>query len=112
MQSYKEALHYIDSFINYEKKEDFSYNRRFFNLKRMEHLLNLIGNPHQQLRAIHIAGTKGKGSTAAIIASILTANGLRVALYTSPHLLDPRERIRIGEKLIMEEVFTYSLSHI
>lgn len=112
MQSYKEALHYIDSFINYEKKEDFSYNRRFFNLKRMEHLLNLIGNPHQQLRAIHIAGTKGKGSTAAIIASILTANGLRVALYTSPHLIDPRERIRIGEKLISEEEFTYSLSQI
>lgn len=112
MQSYKEALRYIGSFINYEKKEDFSYNRTFFNLKRMEHLLNLIGNPHQQLRAIHIAGTKGKGSTAAIIASILTANGLRVALYTSPHLIDPRERIRIGGKLISEEEFTYFLSQI
>jgi len=112
MWSYIEALQYIDSFINYEKKEDFSYNKRSFNLKRMEYLLNLLGNPHRNLRAIHIAGTKGKGSTAAITASILTASGLKVGLYTSPHLITPRERIRIGERLISEEEFTYFLSKI
>jgi len=112
MQSYKEALHYMDSFVNYEKEEDFSYNRKFLNLKRMERLLGLIGNPHQQLKAIHIAGTKGKGSTAAIITSILTANGLKVGLYTSPHLIDPRERIRIGGKLISQEEFVYFLSQM
>jgi len=78
----------------------------------MERLLGLIGNPHQQLKAIHIAGTKGKGSTAAIITSILTANGLKVGLYTSPHLIDPRERIRIGRKLISQEEFVYFLSQM
>ncbi len=102
----------MDSFVNYEREEDFSYNKRFLNLKRMERLLGLIGNPHQQLKAIHIAGTKGKGSTAAIITSILTANGLKVGLYTSPHLIDPRERIRIGEKFIGQEEFVYFLSKI
>lgn len=112
MQSYKEALHYMDSFVNYEREEDFSYNRKFLNLKRMERLLWLIGNPHQQLKAIHIAGTKGKGSTAAIITSILTVNGLKVGLYTSPHLIDPRERIRIGEKFISQEEFVYFLSQV
>jgi len=112
MQSYEEALRYIDSFINYEREENFSYDRRFLNLKRMERLLGLIGNPHQQLKTIHIAGTKGKGSTAAIITSILTVNGLKVGLYTSPHLIDPRERIRIGGKLISQEEFVYFLSQM
>ncbi|KKK77036.1 hypothetical protein LCGC14_2857650, partial [marine sediment metagenome] len=112
MWSYKEALRYLDSFVNYEREENFSYNKRFLNLKRMERLLGLIGNPHQQLKAIHIAGTKGKGSTAAIITSILTANGLKVGLYTSPHLIDPRERIRIGGKLISKEEFIYFLSQM
>ena len=112
MWSYKEALRYMDSFVNYEREENFSYDKRFLNLKRMERLLGLIGNPHQQLKAIHIAGTKGKGSTAAIITSILTANGLKVGLYTSPHLIDPRERIRIGGKLISQEEFVYFLSQM
>lgn len=112
MQSYKEALRYIDSFVNYEREENFSYDRRFLNLKRMERLLGLIGNPHQQLKTIHIAGTKGKGSTAAIITSILTVNGLKVGLYTSPHLIDPRERIRIGGKLISQEEFVYFFSQM
>ncbi len=112
MQSYEEALRYIDSFVNYEREENFSYDRRFLNLKRMERLLGLIGNPHQQLKTIHIAGTKGKGSTAAIITSILTVNGLKVGLYTSPHLIDPRERIRIGGKLISQEEFVYFFSQM
>lgn len=112
MQSYREAMQYIDSFINYEKKENFPYNKRSLNLERMEYLLSLLGNPHRDFPVIHIAGTKGKGSTAAIISSILTVNGLKVGLYTSPHLITPRERIRIGDKLISEEEFTYYLSQV
>ena len=61
-------------------------------LQLMEH----VGNPHQHLRAIHVAGTNGKGSTAHLIAAALQASGLRVGLYTSPHLVDLRERIRIN----------------
>lgn len=112
MQSYREAMQYIDSFIDYEKKEDFPYNERFLNLERMEYLLSLIGAPHRDFPVIHIAGTKGKGSTAAIITSILAANGSKIGLYTSPHLITPRERIRIGDRLISEEEFTRYLSQI
>ncbi|MEA1964884.1 MAG: folylpolyglutamate synthase/dihydrofolate synthase family protein [Candidatus Aerophobetes bacterium] len=105
MFSYAQALKYINSLIDYEKKEFFPYNKRSLNLQRMGHLLNLTGNPHQNLKVIHIAGTKGKGSTAAIIASILKAANFKVGLYTSPHLIDARERIRIGEELIKEKEF-------
>jgi dihydrofolate synthase/folylpolyglutamate synthase len=65
----------------------------------MEHL----GNPHQKLRAIHIAGTNGKGSTSHLIAAALQAEGYRVGLFTSPHLVDFRERIRINGQMIPQE---------
>ena len=66
----------------------------------MEHL----GNPHQQLRAVHVAGTNGKGSTSHLIASALQAQGYRVGLFTSPHLVDFRERIRISGEMIPEDM--------
>ncbi|HHV61263.1 MAG TPA: bifunctional folylpolyglutamate synthase/dihydrofolate synthase [Firmicutes bacterium] len=71
-------------------------------LARIERLLEMLGNPHQGLRAIHIAGTNGKGSTAAIIDSILRASGYRVGLYTSPHLVSYTERIRVDGEAIPE----------
>ena len=64
-------------------------------LERMEALLDAVGNPHEQFRSVHVAGTNGKGSTASMIASIATAAGLRVGLHTSPHLLDLAERLRL-----------------
>lgn len=112
MFSYKEALNYLDSFINYEKKPNFSYNRRIFNLDRMQRILRELGNPHLKLKTIHIAGTKGKGSTAAIISSILNAAGYRVGLYTSPHLISPRERIKIGSRFITPDEFASCLWQI
>ena len=66
----------------------------------MEHL----GNPHQQLRAVHVAGTNGKGSTSHLIAAALQAQGYKVGLFTSPHLVDFRERIRISGEMIPEEI--------
>ena len=66
-------------------------------------LMAHVGNPHQQLRAVHIAGTNGKGSTAHLIAAVLQAAGLKVGLYTSPHLVSLTERIRINGKPIPEE---------
>lgn len=66
-------------------------------------LMSHVGNPHQQLRAIHVAGTNGKGSTAHLIAAVLQAAGLKVGLYTSPHLVSLTERIRINGKPIPEE---------
>ena len=105
MPNYESALAYIDSFINYEKSPDFSRQARLYNLDRISHLLDLLGNPHRKLKVIHIGGSKGKGSTAAIIASILTHAGYKTGLFTSPHLITPRERCCIDAKLISEDEF-------
>ncbi|MFB0545306.1 MAG: folylpolyglutamate synthase/dihydrofolate synthase family protein [Anaerolineae bacterium] len=103
MLTYKEALNYIYSFTDYEKKSSYRYAPENFDLGRMERLLALLDNPHRRFKSIHIAGTKGKGSTSAMIASILNAAGYKTGLYTSPHLHTFRERIRIGRELISEE---------
>ncbi len=87
-----------------------------YSLDNIRQLLNILGNPHRRLPAIHIAGTNGKGSTAAMLFAIARAAGLRAGLYTSPHLVDFRERIRINETLIPVEYvveFTRSMrTHI
>ena len=72
-------------------------------LSRTTALLGALGNPHTSFQVFHIAGTNGKGSTAAILASILGRQGYRVGLYTSPHLVNFTERIRIGESQIPED---------
>ncbi len=92
--NYSSALRYLDSFVDYEKIVDYPYSA-CLNLSRMEYLTGLFDNPHKKFRSIHIAGTKGKGSTAAMLASILKEAGIKTGLYTSPHLISPRERIRI-----------------
>jgi len=69
-------------------------------LERILYVLNSMGNPHHDIKAVHIAGTNGKGSTAAFIASVLTEAGYKVGLYTSPHLEEFPERIRIDGKNI------------
>jgi dihydrofolate synthase/folylpolyglutamate synthase len=74
-------------------------------LARMETLLAAIGNPHAQGRFIHVAGTNGKGSTCAMMEAALRAGGLRTGLYTSPHLVDPRERIQIEGHIISEQAW-------
>lgn len=92
--TYAQAIAYLDGLIDYERKP-LPEQARYWNLDRTRALLAAVGNPHQSLRVIHIAGTKGKGSTCVFIASILRAAGYRVGLYTSPHLVDFRERIRL-----------------
>ncbi len=66
-------------------------------------LLDFVGNPHLNTRWIHIGGTNGKGSTSSMVAAALTANGYKTGLYTSPHLIDFRERIRIDGEMITEQ---------
>lgn len=100
--TYREALIYLNGFADYEKKNVFDHAASF-KLERMERLVSLLGDPQKDIKSIHISGTKGKGSTAAMIHSILKAAGYRSGLYTSPHLVSFRERIRIGEDLISEE---------
>jgi len=103
MLTYKDALDYIYSFTNYEEKISYLYSPEHFDLARIEKLLALLGNPHCQFNSIHIAGTKGKGSVAAMSESILRAAGYRTGLYTSPHLHTFRERIRVNGQLIPKE---------
>ena len=91
---YSQVISYLGSFINYEKIPAYRYEKSL-KLKRIQEFLILLGNPHHDLRCIHVAGTKGKGSTCAFIAYILKEAGFKVGLYTSPHLADFRERIRI-----------------
>jgi dihydrofolate synthase/folylpolyglutamate synthase len=101
--TYKEALDYIYSFTDYEKKSAYRYAPEHFDLGRTERLMALLDSPQHRFKAIHIAGTKGKGSTAAMIASILRAAGYKTGLYTSPHLHTFRERIQLDGQLISEE---------
>src|SRR5438132_280684 len=67
-----------------------------YKLERMERALELIGNPHLRLQVVHIAGTKGKGSVAAMLDSCLRAAGYRTGLYTKPHLVNLSERTRVN----------------
>src|SRR2546423_1605927 len=76
-----------------------------FSLEPMRTLLAGLGNPESGQRLIHVAGTNGKGSTCATIASILTQAGFRTGLYTSPHLFEPTERIQIDGQAISPEQF-------
>ena len=104
--NYQAALSYILSFTDYEKLPAFLYTAANFDLRRMAELLQRVGNPHLTSPAIHLAGTKGKGSTAAMIASALSAAGYRTGLYTSPHLHTFRERFTIDGEMIAEEEFS------
>jgi len=92
--TYEEAICYLESFVDYEKRTVTHY-RAAFKIERVKKLLANIGEPQDGFKVVHVAGTKGKGSTSCFIAHILRENGLRVGLYTSPHLNDLRERIRI-----------------
>ena len=109
---YKSALTYIEQFIDYERSPDFARQARFYNLNRITYLLDLLGNPHEKLKVIHVAGSKGKGSTAAIIASVLTHAGYKTGLYTSPHLITPRERCQIDNKLISESEVAFYIDKL
>lgn len=93
--AYEIALDYLYSFINFERKKQDRYLASKLDHTRPRRLLDALGAPYTQFPAIHIAGTKGKGSVAALCAFALRAAGYNVGLYTSPHLQDFRERIRI-----------------
>ena len=105
VSGYGKALRYLAGLSDYERLRIVRYNSQNFDLERMRSLLKKLGNPHEQFRSVHIAGTKGKGSTCAMVAAMLQAAGYKVGLYTSPHLVDIRERIQIDGQMISQADF-------
>ncbi len=101
--AYNSALDYLYSFVDYSLKHSSELAKADFNLDRMHALMVELGYPEAKYPIIHVAGTKGKGSVSALCASALKASGYKVGLYTSPHLLDYCERIRIDGKPISHE---------
>jgi dihydrofolate synthase / folylpolyglutamate synthase len=112
MRTYPEALNYLNQFINYERSQPQRYAPETLSLDRVNHLLDRLGRPDRAYRAIHIAGTKGKGSTAAMIESCLRAAGYRTGFYTSPHLHTFRERMRVNNEFISREQFAQLVDEI
>jgi dihydrofolate synthase/folylpolyglutamate synthase len=105
-RTYDEAVAWILSFVNWERVR----SRKTMTVtpadrSRFEKALGRLGHPERAVPAIHVGGTNGKGSTAAIARALLTAHGLRTGLYTSPHLIDMRERVAIDGRPIGKAAF-------
>ncbi len=96
LTTYQQALEFLYNRINYERVQSSAYTTGDFKLKRMRGLLERLGNPQEKIPSVHIAGTKGKGSTAVMIASILQAAGYRAGLFTSPHISKFEERMTVN----------------
>lgn len=94
---YENALDYLYGFVDYSLTKQLRYSPEKFNLQRMRDLMDRMGSPHQKYPVVHVAGTKGKGSTSVMIASVLQKAGYKVGLYTSPHLHDFCERIQVDQ---------------
>ena len=108
--SYEEAIQYLyNSVPAFHLVGADAYKPGFDNILA---LMAQLGNPHEQLRCIHVAGTNGKGSTSHLIAAVLQSAGYKVGLFTSPHLVDFRERIRINGQPIPEDEVTRFVEHL
>lgn len=103
--TYSEAVRFLYSLGNEVKAARLG-------LDRMEILLDALGRPHRTGRFVHVAGTNGKGSTCAMIEAGLRHAGVRTALYTSPHLLEPTERIRVGGEPVTREQFAAAFDNV
>lgn len=110
--SYEAALEYLHGHVNFEKRTQRAEDRHEYRLDRMRAILEALDNPQKHLRCVHVAGTKGKGSTCEMVASGLEACGYTVGIYTSPHLLDLRERIRINRRPISQDALTSGVAQL
>jgi dihydrofolate synthase/folylpolyglutamate synthase len=112
IRNYRSAIEFLNSRTDYEKMARVGYNHTNFNLSRMLRLLAGLGNPHKKIQTVHVAGTKGKGSTCHMVASMLQNSGYRTGLYTSPHIVNLRERIAVDGVLVTEHEFTRLMAKI
>lgn len=95
IRTYDDAIRFLLDRVDCERTPSGRAAARYLKLGRMRSLLERLGNPHERLPAVHIAGTKGKGSTAVMLAQMLSAAGYRTGLFTSPHVATFEERIRV-----------------
>ena len=110
--SYKQAKEFLLQTTDYEKLTQYKYDSSSFDLKRMEEMMAFVGNPHKKRRCVHITGTKGKGSTSIIIASILKELGLKTGLFTSPHLIYLEERMKVNDRMISQKMFVELINRL
>lgn len=104
--NYKEAIEYLLRLVDLERQTPIlPRQKRIYDLRRMSGLLEMIGSPQDSVPAVHVAGTKGKGSTSAMVDSVLHAAGYRTGFYSSPHMHSFRERIRLNTSPISEDAF-------
>lgn len=109
--NYSDSLRYLDSFLNLERIS-LTPSNRSWNLDRMRLLLDWFGHPEKDLLTVLIAGTKGKGSTGFFLESMLCHAGYRAGFYSSPHLQDPRERIRLNGRLVSKDLWISGIREI
>ncbi len=111
-QGFDDAFAYLRRFTDYERMAAPKYGPKAYNLDRTRSLLAAVGDPHLKLKVVHVTGTKGKGSTAMMIAAILRALGMRVGLFTSPHLVHVRERIQVDGRPIPPAAFAARMNEM
>ncbi len=109
---YTSALRYVLGLADLERMVEPPGTRPRYDLGRMHALLDALGRPHLSTPTVHVTGTKGKGSTSAMVASILRASGFSVGLYTSPHLHTMRERVQVNGAPLSEEDFAATLEAV
>lgn len=112
IRTFRQAVNYLNSLTNYERVSRSKYTSNNFNLARTTRLLSALGNPHRSFKSVHIAGTKGKGSTATMLTVMLREAGMKIGLYTSPHILDVRERICVDSDMISESAFAKAVANV
>ena len=110
-RDYAHAMEYLNRATDYERQQA-RYSPATYNLDRMRRLAAALGNVERSFKSLHIAGTKGKGSTAHMAEAILRQSGYRTGLYTSPHLVDMLERIRFDGEPVSEHDFLWAMNRM
>lgn len=111
-KTYEQAMQYLFTRTDYEKQQKLRYNVTTFDLNRISELFKAVGDVHKKVKTVHIAGSKGKGSTATMLARMMEANGYKVGLYTSPHVSTLHERIAVNSQMITRKEMASLMNRI